>query len=82
MKTSKIYSRYSLKEKSRLNQENHMSSSDELEMKPRPLSPRRLTKQIALESPPHMYDFEDRGFYKNSSYNDRSNNNKIFIFIH
>lgn len=55
-----------------------MSSSDEIEMKPRPLSPRRLTKQIALESPLHMYDFEDTGMNKNSSIENKGNNRTYF----
>lgn len=71
MKLSKSCSKLPQKEKCKVNQGNHYARADDLPIH-RPLSPRRLTKQVALESPPHIHDFEENfTFYKHIYHENR-----------
>lgn len=71
MKLSKSCSKLSAKEKCKVNRNNHFGKSNDIPIH-HPLSPRRLTKQVALESPPHMHDTEENfTFYKNIYHENR-----------
>lgn len=60
MKLTKPNQKVILKDKCKLNQGNYKTRSDDVSIYNRPLSPRRLMKQVALESPPHLHEFEDQ----------------------